>query len=129
MSGRCVLNRGMTKGSELVNHLRDLETRLLDPKVRQSPNLLEQLLAADFVEIGSSGRIYDKSMVIQALQQDPGFDGPRTISDFSARLLAHAIVLVTYRIRETGTLRSSIWRQDGERWSMVFHQGTRSKPK
>ena len=117
---------GMTDSSELVNHLHGLEMRLLDPRVRGSPDLLEDLLAADFVEFGSSGRVYDKPMVVEALRQDPGFDGPRTISDFSARPLSNSIVLVTYRISETGTLRSSIWRRDGERWSMVFHQGTRS---
>ena len=126
---RCVLNMVMTDSRELVNHLRSLETRLLDPKVRRSSDQLEDLLAADFVEFGSSGRVYDKPRVVEALRQDPGFDGPRTISDFSARLLSNSIVLVTYRIKESGTLRSSIWRRDGDRWRMVFHQGTPSKPK
>ncbi len=111
----------------MTKDLRALEERLLDPKVRRSPSQVDKLLADDFVEFGSSGRVYDKSTVIEALQQDPGFDGPPTTTEFRARELSPSVVLVTYRIGETGTLRRSIWRYNGAHWTMVFHQGTRSK--
>jgi len=109
----------------VTEDLRALEERLLDPEVRRSASLVDKLLADDFVEFGSSGRVYDKPTVIEALQQDPGFDSRPTITEFGARELSPSVVLVTYRTGETGTLRSSIWRSDGERWQMVFHQGTR----
>ena len=102
-----------------------LEERLLDPRVRRLASEVEKLLADDFCEFGSSGRIYDKAKVVEELQKDPDFDGPRTIVDFSARELSSSVALVTYRIRETGTLRSSVWRNDGKGWRMLFHQGTR----
>lgn len=117
----------MSESTKTAEALRALEERLLDPLVRRSPSLVDSLLADDFVEFGSSGRVYDKSTMVETLQQDPGFDGPRTITKFSARELSPSIVLVTYQIGETGTLRSSVWRSNGEHWKMVFHQGTRPK--
>lgn len=104
-----------------------IEKRLLDPQVRRSPSEVDELLADDLCEFGSSGRIYDKPTSIKELRKDPGFDGPRTIVDFVVRELSPSVALATYRIRETGTLRSSIWRNEGGRWRMIFHQGTRSQ--
>jgi hypothetical protein len=115
------------RGNEtIVEKLRTLEEHLLDPTVRRSSSQVRELLADDFIEFGSSGRVYDKPTVIEALKQDPGFDGPRTISNFNARELSPSVALVTYQIVESSTLRSSIWRFDGDRWQMVFHQGTRT---
>ena len=101
-----------------------LEQRLLDTTVRRLPCEVEALLADDFCEFGSSGRVYDKPTTVERLRKDPGFDGPRTIVDFHARQLSATVALASYRIRETGTLRSSIWRSDQGRWRMIFHQGT-----
>lgn len=116
----------MNTGTKIAQDLRALEARLMDPAVRRAPSEVDGLLADDFVEFGRSGRVYDKPTVIEALQRDPGFDAPRTIMDFEARALSPSVMLVTYRVRETGTLRSSIWRSNGEHWQMVFHQGTPS---
>ncbi|WP_422367372.1 DUF4440 domain-containing protein [Pelagibius sp.] len=116
----------MIAETKIAEELRALEVRLMDPLVRRSPREVDSLLADDFIEFGSSGRIYDKPTMIEALQQAPGFDGPRTITEFNARELSPSIMLVTYRIRETATLRSSIWRSNGKHWKMAFHQGTRS---
>ena len=114
----------MSPAPKLEQALRALEERLLDPAIRGSANQVDLLLADEFVEFGSSGHIYDKPAVMEALQLDPGFDGRRTIGDFRVRDLAPTVALVTYQIRETGTLRSSIWRLEEEQWRMVFHQGT-----
>ena len=118
----------MGSSSALAEELRGLEERLLDPEVRGSAERVDELLAEDFVEFGSSGLVYDKSAVIEALGRDPGFVGTRTLCDFSLRELSPTVVLVTYRIGETGTLRSSIWQGREGRWRMVFHQGTRRQP-
>jgi len=115
----------MRKNGNIVEKFRALEERLLDPNVRRSPSQVGDLLADDFVEFGSSGRVYDKPTVIAALKQEPGFDDPRTISKFSVRELSPSITLVTYQISESSTLRSSIWRFHGDHWKLVFHQGTR----
>jgi len=104
--------------------LRDLEERLLLPSVRASPEVAT-LLADEFVEFGSSGKIYDKQQIILLLQQEQGRTRT-TLADFSARRLAADVVLVTYRVVESRTIRSSIWRSVDGRWRMVFHQGTKT---
>jgi hypothetical protein len=54
-------------GHKVAARLRMLEERVLDPPVRQSEVQLSRLLADEFVEIGRSGRIYDKQAVIRVL--------------------------------------------------------------
>jgi hypothetical protein len=82
-------------------------------------------LADEFLEIGSSGRIYDKDQIIGQLQQESGEESLRTVRDFTTRELADGLILVTYRIIESRTVRSSIWKRTNSEWRMVFHQGTK----
>jgi hypothetical protein len=49
--------------------LRGLEEELLKPEVRRSADRLSHLLADEFVEFGSSGRIFDKRQIIESLKQ------------------------------------------------------------
>jgi hypothetical protein len=93
---------------------------------RASPDEVTTLLADEFIEFGSSGRIYDKQQIIRLLQQEQG-EALCTLVDFAARRLAANIVLVTYRVVESRTIRSSIWRLEDGRWRMVFHQGTKAE--
>jgi len=102
------------------------ERALLEPQARKSP-LVERLLADDFVELGSSGRRFDRAQAVAALRAEIPVEV--TASDFEVRLLSSEIALVTYRARRHGappvdTLRSSIWQVREGRWQMVFHQGT-----
>jgi hypothetical protein len=110
---------------ETVALIRRLEEALLVPEVRKSAAQIAALLADEFVEIGSSGRIYDKDQIIGQLQQESGEESLRTVSDFTARELADGLILVTYRIIESRTVRSSIWKRTNSEWRMVFHQGTK----
>jgi hypothetical protein len=117
---------------DLVLHLQGLEEELLRPGIRHSRVELEARLAPDFAEIGTSGRVYDRASLVEALANEG--DGPPMIHvrDFSVRLLAPDIALATYRsVLEDPAggppavaLRSSIWRRDGDAWRMAFHQGT-----
>jgi hypothetical protein len=71
---------------------------------------LKKLLADDFFEFGSSGKILNKG-------EDIAEDGIRIVrmtwSDFELHLLSESIVLSTYRIinehSKQYSLRSSIW--------------------
>lgn len=115
-----------------IAHFHELETSLLRPEVRASRDALSKLLANDFVEFGSSGRVYDRDQVIDGLVQESSAPQvERTAYEFSVRWLNEMAVLVTYRVsrrmpdgEEFQTLRSSIWQLIGDRWQMVFHQGT-----
>ncbi len=82
------------------------------------------LLAADFREFGASGRIWTRQEIIEALASET--ESTITSSDFACQMLSPSLALITY-IAETGnrrSLRSSIWRLEGESWRMHFHQGT-----
>jgi hypothetical protein len=114
--------------------LRDLEEELLKPEVRRSADRLSYLLADEFIEFGSSGRIFDKRQIIDALQQETADTAqPLTLLNFAVRRLAPDVVLVTYRAtiqhRRESRLRSSIWKMIEGRWQMLFHQGTPSEPR
>jgi hypothetical protein len=106
--------------------LLDLEQRLLDPSVRGSPQAVIPLLHADFVEFGSSGRVYTKDMMVEMmLHQSPGVV---RIRDFEVKEVTPEVALVTYRtIGAEGreTRRSSLWVRGGSGWQILFHQGTR----
>jgi hypothetical protein len=45
------------------------------------------------------------------------------ILDFQVRVLTPHAVHATYRA--PGSLRSSVWIREANRWRMLFHQGTR----
>ena len=115
---------------EDVAMFRSLEQMLLRPEVRRSRNALEALLADDFLELGSSGRVYDRSSVVKALagQIGPIDAALPEILDLAVRRLGPDIVLVTYQsvsVADGHTVRrSSIWQRYDGNWRMVFHQGT-----
>ena len=113
-------------GLGLAQHLRELEECLLLPDVRKSRTLVD-LLADEFVEFGSSGRVYNKADLVSTLQAES--PSTQTTSDFKVTELSPEVALLTYRIhlhREPPvyTLRSSLWKLSGGRWRMVFHQAT-----
>jgi hypothetical protein len=111
-----------------------LEERLLDRRVRASPSLLGELLADDFLEFGSSGRVWTRQEILAALRAEPAVRF--TIRDFRVRRVARDAALATYRARaEPGSggspqasLRSSLWVWRVDRWQIVFHQGTPTMP-
>ncbi|MEH2203937.1 MAG: nuclear transport factor 2 family protein [Nostoc sp.] len=111
---------------------RELEERLLQPDVRKSAKDIMDLLADEFIEFGSSGRVFNKQQIIESLQNEPIQPLPqRLITEFKTLVLATGVVLVTYRIvrhisdeQPVHSLRSSIWKLNNDRWKMIFHQGT-----
>ena len=127
------LEHTMQADPVLEDHLRQLEERLLQPNVRKSAEEVSELLAHEFIEFGSSGRIFDKQQIIASLQMEPTVR--RSLVDFKTWILAPGVVLVTYRAIRQGapgeppiySLRSSIWKLIDGRWQMVFHQGTLSQ--
>jgi hypothetical protein len=104
-----------------------LEELLLDQSARKDLKTLQNLIADDFVEFGSSGRIFNKSDVIASLpnEQSRNFRA----ANFNHRLLCEGCVLLTYKLFEKNnkstSLRSSIWLfRPSHGWQIIFHQGT-----
>jgi hypothetical protein len=119
----------MKLANKLPDHLYELETSLHKRHVRNSPEAVSELLADEFTEFGSSGRVFDKRGIIESLRDEAG-DQQIAVEEFTLRKLAPDVVLLTYRSKLAGsqlpgTLRSSIWKLIDGRWQMVFHQGTR----
>jgi hypothetical protein len=114
----------------IQDKLYQLEERLLHPEVRRSEEDLMILLADDFVEFGSSGRIFNRKQIVEALIHS--YTVQMELKGFQTKILAPDIVLTTFRVvkhdepREEMriSLRSSIWKFIDGRWQMVFHQGT-----
>lgn len=116
-----------------LEFFRDLEQKLHRPEVRRSPDAVRALLADDFIEFGSSGRVYNKASIIEALAEESTAEAALVpeVHHFAVQFIAPDAVLVTYRSsrRTNGTgrrttLRSSIWKMIDRRWQMTFHQGT-----
>lgn len=127
----------MVTDGDLAGLLRGLEESLLQPAVRSSAAAVSRLIADEFEEFGSSGRVYDKAQTVAALTEEQK-QGPGVVpvaSGFRTSLLADGVALVTYRTERrppsgpvTRSRRSSIWKQIDGRWQMVFHQGTPVPP-
>ena len=109
------------------------EKMLLDSSKRKDAQLLQQLLADDFVEFGTSGRIYNKKIIIERL----GKEEPTYVEalNFRAVALASDVVQLTFKTRRknadgsySASLRCSIWKLNGKQWQMFFHQGTSTDP-
>jgi hypothetical protein len=106
----------------LAREIRLLEEKLLSREVRASVSELDRLLADDFVEIGSSGRMYSKTEIVRALLADPNPPGEPRLEDFRLVTVTPDVALATYRYAKS--LRSSLWRKEERGWRMLFHQGT-----
>jgi hypothetical protein len=126
----------------LAEHLENLENFLFDPVARRDVAAVSNLLAEEFREFGSSGRIYTKLDILAELSTEQ----PVVISlvDFACQLIAPTCALVTYKSLSshenrapTQALRSSLWvlrapaklysnsPTEQAVWQMLFHQGTR----
>jgi hypothetical protein len=108
-----------------------LETRLHLPEVRADKAQLEELLHADFFEIGRSGTSYYRSDIIEQLLNQKKHGGIWA-QDFALCMPAYSVALLVYKsahIDAQGELsmhaqRSSMWQYDELGWQLRFHQGT-----
>ena len=119
---------------ELGQVLLKFEQELLAPQVRASNVRLNELLADEFVEFGSSGRIWDKQSIIDELAQ---VESPENVQveNFNVMSASDDAALVTYLciVRSASddilrkTNRSSLWKLIDGSWQLVFHQGTKTE--
>jgi hypothetical protein len=116
----------------LAGVLLQLERQLMDPVCRKDLEQVFALLAAEFREFGSSGRVWTRVAILDLLGSEMPQPAP-VVEDFAIQLIGPEAVLVTYRvIRAQGepgvpraSLRSSLWVLRQDRWQMLFHQGTK----
>jgi hypothetical protein len=121
----------MEKIMTTADHLKHLEERLVAPSVRRDPTQVAPLLADDFREFGSSGRVFDKATILEDLQNE--LTRPASLlSDFASREISPTTVLLTYKATRRSSSgetigqswRSSLWVCLDGAWQIIFHQGT-----
>ncbi|WKV71213.1 DUF4440 domain-containing protein [Streptomyces sp. PCS3-D2] len=107
------------------------EILLMSPGVRTSRTLTDPLLDPEFVEVGASGRRWDREAMLAALPDLEGgcAGGPRyEPAGLAGVELAPGLVHLTYETVIDGrrARRSSLWRlsEDGTGWRMYYHQAT-----
>lgn len=107
----------------LEMHLKQLEECHLSGAVRESGEALGHILADDFVEFGSSGKVFTRHDFVDGASLHT-----LTLHDWTMHQLGEQAALTTYRVKNhclnRETLRSSIWKYDGTDWKLFFHQGT-----
>ncbi|MFE7598395.1 DUF4440 domain-containing protein [Streptomyces sp. NPDC057494] len=118
-------------GDDSVAEVIEREMQLMSPAGRSSRALSEQLLDPEFVEVGASGRQWDRQSMLSALpvMQGADDDGPQYVpSGMTGTVLAPGIVHLTFETMLDGrrARRSSIWRKVDEEsgWRMYYHQAT-----
>ena len=106
----------------MKEHIYKLEHSLIAPETRNS---VAHLIANDFIEFSSSGKIHRKDDVLQYLKTTDLYQF--SIKDFAINRLAENVILATYMfITDNSTsLRSSVWKQVHGNWQIIFHQGTK----
>ncbi|MFD7855835.1 DUF4440 domain-containing protein [Streptomyces microflavus] len=117
----------MSEPSPAVAAAIEGELRLLDPVVRASADLLASLLHTGFREIGTSGRLWNRETIIEALTADDApRPGPLTASRMQGVELCSDLVHLTFDTESKGlrSHRSSLWRLTGAGWRLYFHQAT-----
>lgn len=116
--------------NNIANIIKELELSLLKPEVRSSKDSLDKLLADDFVEIGTSGKKYTKSDILERL--------PNTLEkveytaiDFSVEMPSKDVAITTFKTERTTdgndkviSQRNSHWRKTDSGWQMFFHEAT-----
>lgn len=105
-----------------------LEELLLSYETRHDISQLEALLHNDFLEIGSTWRIFWKDDCLKRLPTEDKFD--YSISNISGNILDNNLVQIIYSLviikdnKEMLTNRSSLWLNNNWNWQMRFHQWT-----
>ena len=114
----------------LLLQLSQLEKQLLNSATERSADFVTSLLSPDFQEFGTSGLVYVRADIVDALADEPATT--TSAEDFDVRVISADAALLTYKSTKTvdgaasvRALRSSLWVRRAGEWRMLFHQGTR----
>lgn len=110
---------------EIYREIESFERELVDPKIRKDVGRIGELLSDEFLEFGSSGKVYRKRDVLGSAKK-LGTTEYR-LSEFTFKMLGESHILVTYRSTtsfQEVAHRSSIWAKENGRWQMLHHQST-----
>jgi hypothetical protein len=113
-----------------ITFIIELEKKLLKNSIRKKTEELNNLLHEEFIEFSTSGKVYNKKMIIEMLAAENPIE--IEASDFESIQLAPNIIQLRFKTQKNNqdgsivtTLRSSIWKLENSKWQMIFHQGTK----
>lgn len=101
-----------------------LEAELQDSTTRSDGGRLRDILSPEFIEIGASGKRWDRESILDLLVGEAA--GEIVIHNLTGRHLATDLIQTCWESQseETWARRSSLWRREDGRWRIIFHQGT-----
>ncbi|MEP1229714.1 MAG: DUF4440 domain-containing protein [Litorimonas sp.] len=112
------------------NELYLLEESLWKTETRFDEEYMESILDINFREFGWSGQNYNRGQMLFSSDQKVDIKAGFPLRNFKTQCLSKDVFLVTYISEVTygdgvrlGN-RSSIWKQVGTAWKLMFHQGT-----
>ncbi|HEX4310615.1 MAG TPA: DUF4440 domain-containing protein [Acidobacteriaceae bacterium] len=117
-------------GSETVlEELRRLEPIFHTAEFGTTVAEFDRRMAAEYWEVGASGRRYSREFILRTLEEMPPVDAAAagwTCSEFGLRAMGADTWLLTYTLDQGGraTRRSTLWGKTEGRWRILFHQGT-----
>jgi len=99
------------------------------------PGGFDSVLHSSVVEFGSSGRVWTRDEILEALRSGPRIDAI-TIERFDAHVVRPGVFLVMYESTATDPVtglttrqrRSSLWMRQGDGFVLRFHQSTPIAP-
>ena len=111
--------------NEIINILAEYERLLANPAVKED---LTRFFSDEFVEIGSSGKLYNREQTLKALESSAV--QKTDLSEFNLLKLGENTCLLTYKAKRTVngkvslSYRSSVWNYNNKQRKIIFHQGT-----
>ena len=115
----------MTTNMDVAEVLR-LERELQTAECRRDRARVSALLAEDFLEVGASGRVWDRSSALELLGAESEDDSVIEVCDLTGRVIGEGFVMARWDSERGGrrARRTSLWRRDPAGWRLVHHQGT-----
>jgi len=117
----------MTTDRDVADVL-ELERELQTPECRRDRARVIALLADDFIEVGASGRVWDRPSTLQLLgtEAQKSTDAVIEVHDLAGRVIGDGFVMARWDSARGGrrARRTSLWRRDPAGWRLVHHQGT-----
>lgn len=113
----------------IMEQLMALEPIFHHPELGTTRDVYEGMTDPGFWEVNGSGYRYSRESVIQGLlrRYSRSYEERWETSDFYCQEIAPDNYLLTYNLIQDGvrlTRRSTIWRNVGGVWKIVYHQGT-----
>jgi len=117
---------------EILQELRSREPIFHHPEFGTTRADFAGMTAADFWEVGASGRRYSREHVLDVLEDRHqvathlALEDAWEATDFACRELGSDTYLLTYTLTQgqRRTRRATVWRRSGGDWKILFHQGT-----